>query len=243
MGYFGAVFAMSSVAGPVLGGIPDPDLELVGDLLDQPAARAARLRDDLHRASASCRATSGRTGSTIWVPCCWSPRPSPCCWRCRGAASLRMGLAGDSRPSRRFGRRLDPVRAPPDASERAVPAAVAARRPGRRQCDARRLLRRRHHGRALDLLAAIYFQSVCSMSPAERRPRAGAVLGRRRRRRADDRPRHGEAGPLQADTVHRPRHHDHLLGAALWSSRPRCRSPWCSARSSSSASASARCSR
>ncbi len=39
-GYIGAVFASSSIGGPVLGGVLTEWTSLVADLLDQPAARA-----------------------------------------------------------------------------------------------------------------------------------------------------------------------------------------------------------
>ena len=51
-GYIGAVFAASSVGGPVLGGFLDRASRLVADLLDQPAARPCRARHDLERAQA-----------------------------------------------------------------------------------------------------------------------------------------------------------------------------------------------
>ena len=49
-GYIAAVFATSSVGGPVLGGFLDRAHRLVADLLDQPAARRGRFRDDIERA-------------------------------------------------------------------------------------------------------------------------------------------------------------------------------------------------
>ncbi len=44
--YFASVFLTSSLLGPVLGGFISGRLRLVGDLLDQPAARARSLLDD-----------------------------------------------------------------------------------------------------------------------------------------------------------------------------------------------------
>ena len=43
-GYFGAVFATASIAGPVLGGVFAEHLHWTLDLLDQPAARPAGVR-------------------------------------------------------------------------------------------------------------------------------------------------------------------------------------------------------
>ena len=155
-GYIGAVFATSSVGGPVLGGLLTEHIDwslifwinlplgLVALGMTSSVLRRVPCHPRKHRLDVIGALLMMAAAVALLLALSW------------GGRTLRMDLAADRRAAAHLGDSVGPVRLAAGVDAGAVPAAHRARQPGGALRGARRRLQHGHAGRHDDLRAALF---------------------------------------------------------------------------------------